>query len=60
MHPNKEKSGKKVRWPAWMNKELLDKLNHKKEAYRGWKQGHVACEEYRETVQAARLGNLKT
>jgi len=43
-----------------MNKLLLDKLNHIKEAYRGWKQGHVACEEYRETVQAARLGNLKT
>ena len=25
-----------------MNKELLDKLKHKKEAYRGWKQGQVA------------------
>ncbi|GAB0180070.1 mitochondrial enolase superfamily member 1 [Grus japonensis] len=37
-----------------MNKELLDKLKHKKEAYRGWKQGQVAWEEYRETVQAAR------
>ncbi|KAK4832976.1 hypothetical protein QYF61_026802 [Mycteria americana] len=24
-----------------MNKELLDKLKHKKEAYRGWKQGQV-------------------
>ncbi|GAB0205150.1 long-chain fatty acid transport protein 6-like [Grus japonensis] len=29
-------------------------LKHKKEAYRGWKQGQVAWEEYRETVQAAR------
>jgi len=37
-----------------MNKELLDKLKHKKEAYRGWKQGQVAWKEYRETVQAAR------
>ncbi|GAB0182068.1 mitochondrial enolase superfamily member 1 [Grus japonensis] len=37
-----------------MNKELLDKVKHKKEAYRGWKQGQVAWEEYRETVQAAR------
>ena len=37
-----------------MNKELLDKLKHKKEAYRGWKQGQVACEEYREIVRAAR------
>ena len=33
-----------------MNKELLDKLKHKKEAYRGWKQGQVAWEEYREIV----------
>ncbi|KAK4807184.1 hypothetical protein QYF61_024304 [Mycteria americana] len=37
-----------------MNKELLAKLKHKKEAYRGWKQGQVAWEEYREIVQAAR------
>ena len=37
-----------------MTKELLDKLKHKKEAYRGWKQGQVAREEYREIVQAAR------
>jgi len=37
-----------------MNKELLAKLKQKKEAYRGWKQGQVACEEYREIVQVAR------
>ncbi|GAB0178229.1 mitochondrial enolase superfamily member 1 [Grus japonensis] len=37
-----------------MKKELLDKLKHKKEAYRGWKQGQVAWEEYREIVRAAR------
>ncbi|PKU36536.1 rna-directed dna polymerase from mobile element jockey- hypothetical protein [Limosa lapponica baueri] len=37
-----------------MNKELLDKLKNKKEAYRGWKQGQVAWEDYRETVRAAR------
>jgi len=37
-----------------MNKELLDKLKHKKEAYRWWKQGQVAWEEYREIVQTAR------
>ncbi|GAB0175820.1 mitochondrial enolase superfamily member 1 [Grus japonensis] len=37
-----------------MNKELLDKLKHKKEAYRVWKQGQVAWEEYRGPVQAAR------
>ncbi|GAB0203144.1 mitochondrial enolase superfamily member 1 [Grus japonensis] len=37
-----------------MNKELLGKVKHKKEAYRGWKQGQVAWEKYRETVRAAR------
>ncbi|PKU41566.1 hypothetical protein llap_8141 [Limosa lapponica baueri] len=37
-----------------MNKELLDKFRLKKEAYRGWKQGQVAREEYTEIVQAAR------
>ncbi|GAB0177211.1 hypothetical protein GRJ2_000186300 [Grus japonensis] len=52
--PTKRKSGKNARRPAWMDKDLLGKLKHKKEAYRGWKQGQVAWEEYRETVQAAR------
>ncbi|GAB0203630.1 mitochondrial enolase superfamily member 1 [Grus japonensis] len=37
-----------------MNKEVLDKLKHNKKAYRGWKQGQVAWEEYRETLRAAR------
>ena len=37
-----------------MNKELLAKLKHKKEAYRGWKQGQAAWEEDREIVRAAR------
>ncbi|GAB0190056.1 hypothetical protein GRJ2_001470900 [Grus japonensis] len=55
--PAKRKSGKNARklWrPAWMNKLLLDKLKHKKEVYRGRKQGQVAWEEYREIVQATR------
>jgi len=37
-----------------MNKELLDKVKHQKEVYRGWKQGQVAWEEHREIVQAPR------
>ncbi|GAB0181989.1 mitochondrial enolase superfamily member 1 [Grus japonensis] len=37
-----------------MNKELLGKVKQKKEAYRAWKQGQVAWEKYRETIQAAR------
>ncbi|KFQ73472.1 hypothetical protein N337_08981, partial [Phoenicopterus ruber ruber] len=51
--PTKRKSRKNARRPAWRNKELLDKLQHKKEAYRGWT-GQVPWEEYREIVRAAR------
>ena len=36
-----------------MNKELLDKVKHKKKAYREWKQGQVTCQEHRKIVQAA-------
>ncbi|GAB0188641.1 mitochondrial enolase superfamily member 1 [Grus japonensis] len=50
----KRKSSKNTKRPPWMNKELLGKVKQKKEAYRGWKQGQVAWEEYRETVRAAR------
>ncbi|GAB0182166.1 hypothetical protein GRJ2_000681900 [Grus japonensis] len=52
--PTKRKSSKNTKRPLWVNKELLDKVKQKKEACRGWKQGQVAWEEYRETVRAAR------
>ncbi|GAB0203892.1 mitochondrial enolase superfamily member 1 [Grus japonensis] len=52
--PTKGKSSKNTKRPPWMNKELLGKVKQKKEACRGWKQGQVAWEEYRETVRAAR------
>ncbi|MCQ4021238.1 hypothetical protein FK520_26920, partial [Klebsiella pneumoniae] len=52
--PMKNKSGKKARRPAWMSKELLDQLKVKKEAYRGWKWGQVAWEDYKEAVRVAR------
>ncbi|KAK4831043.1 LOW QUALITY PROTEIN: hypothetical protein QYF61_014975 [Mycteria americana] len=52
--PTSGKSGKNSRRPAWMNKELLAKLKHKKEAYGGWKQGQVTWEEYGYTVQTRR------
>ncbi|GAB0204644.1 mitochondrial enolase superfamily member 1 [Grus japonensis] len=52
--PTKTKLSKTTKRPPWMNKELLGKVKLKKEAYRGWKQGQVAWEEYRETVRAAR------
>lgn len=35
-----------------MTKLLLDKLKHKKEAYKGWKQEQVTWEEYRGIVRA--------
>ncbi|PKU39018.1 rna-directed dna polymerase from mobile element jockey-like [Limosa lapponica baueri] len=38
-----------------MNKELLDKLKSKKEAYRGRKQGWLGWVEYRKSVQVARI-----
>ncbi|KFV20185.1 hypothetical protein N340_14281, partial [Tauraco erythrolophus] len=52
--PTNRKSGRNTRRPAWMNELLLDQLGHKKKAYRGWKQGQVAWEEYREIVRATR------
>ncbi|KGL97778.1 hypothetical protein N301_06892, partial [Charadrius vociferus] len=52
--PTKRKAGRKARRLAWMNKELLDMTKRKKEAYREWKQGQVAWEEYRGIVRAAR------
>ncbi|KFO08151.1 hypothetical protein N312_12568, partial [Balearica regulorum gibbericeps] len=52
--PTKRKSSKNTKRPPWMNKELLGKVKQKKEPFRGWKQGQVAWEEHRETVQAAR------
>jgi len=48
--PINKKSGKNATWPAWMDKEFLDKSKHKKEAYKGWKQGWVAWEEYTKIV----------
>jgi len=47
------KSGKNMLRPAWMNKRLLDKLKHRKETYKVWKQGQAAWEEYREIVRVA-------
>lgn len=51
--PMNNKSGKNVRGPVWLNKELLAIFKHKKDAYRVWKQGlmHVY---YRNIVQASR------
>ncbi|GAB0195030.1 mitochondrial enolase superfamily member 1 [Grus japonensis] len=52
--PTKRKSSKSTKRHPWMNKELLGKVKQKKEAFREWKRGRTAWEEYRETVRAAR------
>ncbi|KFV04324.1 hypothetical protein N340_00281, partial [Tauraco erythrolophus] len=49
--PTKRKSGRNTSRPAWMNKELLDKLKHKREAYREQEQEQVAWGEYREAAR---------
>ncbi|GAB0206526.1 hypothetical protein GRJ2_003118200 [Grus japonensis] len=48
--PKNRKSSKGGRTPAWMSKELLEKLKGKKEVYRMWKKGLATWEEYRNVV----------
>ncbi|KFV03471.1 hypothetical protein N340_12087, partial [Tauraco erythrolophus] len=57
--PTKRRSGGNTRRPAWMNKELLDQLGQKKKAYRGWKQGQVAWEEYSYTAVRATRDDVR-
>lgn len=56
----RQKSSKDGRRSAWMSKELLTKLGHKKEGYKRWKKGQVAHLVGRVTVQACRLGKPKS
>ncbi|GAB0209507.1 mitochondrial enolase superfamily member 1 [Grus japonensis] len=48
------KTSKGGRRPAWMSKELLEKLKGKKEVYRMWKKGVATWEEYRNVVRECR------
>lgn len=43
-----------------MKKKLLNKLKHKKEVCRGWKQGQVAWERYREIVSRNQVRKFKS
>uniref|UniRef100_A0A672UQA6 Reverse transcriptase domain-containing protein n=1 Tax=Strigops habroptila TaxID=2489341 RepID=A0A672UQA6_STRHB len=52
--PTRRKCSRRARRPPWMDKELLRKLREKKEAYKRWKRGQAAWEEYRDIVQEAR------
>ncbi|PKU37596.1 rna-directed dna polymerase from mobile element jockey- hypothetical protein [Limosa lapponica baueri] len=54
--PKFRKSSQGSRGHAWINKELLIKLKHEKEAYRMWKQGQ---KEYRNPVQVCQDGIRK-
>lgn len=53
--PTRRQSGKNASSrPPWMDKELLSKLRAKKEAFRRWKGGQVALEEWSKIVQRDR------
>ncbi|GAB0208699.1 mitochondrial enolase superfamily member 1 [Grus japonensis] len=54
MHPSKEEVRQKCQEVCMDEQGAPGQSQTKKEAYRGWKQGQVAWEEYRETVRAAR------
>ena len=50
----RRKCSRRARRHPWMDKELLQKIRGKKEAYKRWKQGQEAWGEYRDVVQEAR------
>ncbi|GAB0207239.1 mitochondrial enolase superfamily member 1 [Grus japonensis] len=53
------KTSKGGRRPAWISKELLEKLKGKKEVYRMWKKGMATWEEYRDVVRECRDATRK-
>lgn len=57
LHPHLGLGGQKS---AWINKELLTKLKHKKEAYEMWKQDQVTHEEYRDSASVCEVGVKKS
>jgi len=48
------KSGKKGKRLAWLNWDLLVKLESKKKMHMQWKEGQVTCEEYTDAVRLCR------
>ncbi|GAB0181788.1 mitochondrial enolase superfamily member 1 [Grus japonensis] len=54
-----KKSSKRGQIPAWMSKELLEKLKGKKEVYSMWKKGLATWEEYRDVVRECRDATRK-
>ncbi|PKU44177.1 rna-directed dna polymerase from mobile element jockey- hypothetical protein [Limosa lapponica baueri] len=50
--PKSKNSGKGSRRPVWLSRELLKKLNWKKEVYSAWKEGLTAWEDYKNAVRS--------
>ncbi|NXT06727.1 RTJK polymerase, partial [Prunella fulvescens] len=57
--PTRRKSRKGARRPAWLNRELLDKLRWKRKVYRSWKEGLATWEEYKAIVRGCRQATRK-
>ncbi|GAB0207732.1 hypothetical protein GRJ2_003238900 [Grus japonensis] len=57
--PKRKKSRKGGRGPAWMSKELLEKLKGKKEVHRMRQKGLATWEEYRNVVRECRGATRK-
>ena len=57
--PLRKKLSKGGRRPAWINKELLAKLEWKRKVYGMWKEGQAIWEEYRNIVRARREATRK-
>lgn len=51
-----DKEGKRL---TWLNRELLVKLQEKKQMHRRWKEGQVTCKEYRDHVWLCKDGVRK-
>jgi len=60
--PTNSKSCRNATMAAWMNKELLAKLQLKKGVYRRWKQGRITWEVCGGTMRVCRddVGRAKT
>lgn len=54
IHLNVQEIKQKQQVAARISKEILIKIKYKKVLHKRWKQGQVACEEYRDTDQVCR------
>jgi hypothetical protein len=52
--PTKKKNNSSQKKPAWLHKELSDKLKDKKDKYKNWKEGHITKSEYQQIARACK------